>query len=783
MVEWVINSETCGGRWCRPSRLLQRLQGYDVGYHKWYPFGTLRVAASPIGIYEWLQYPTVHGRSPAGDCGGGWCWLPARSGGPVPVAGGVTMTDSSEYGISFISLPGMRSVEIVDPIERRRYRLDTADDVRPETIDPDGFRFPVDRAIGITTSAITLPTLEAVLIRKADGEMLSEVDHDSETRLPDGSYILDINAPIKVYLEFDGGLSIHPGNETITFTFDGEARVKVGARSAHDHPETTLQTTTDPVDQMETVSAFASALKTTSPERSFPAQRGHPPRVEVGDEVVIPDALEPPETGITLELEPASAAVFTGAPLSYYLGARMVPADRNAVVVDGSAVRDLGQDAALRENVEEVLKHVFTLDCITRTEGAYQIDLDERRRLEKRVDLDFAELYELSSDERLRRYLEVPHTYVSDLVPDWGMTAHVVDDPHHVELLPYLVEDLALVHVHQPGNLPEASSPSAIAGKAPTRAGAITRSTGATTTAREDFVKPPETGSVDQLWVGDGTPIGASKAIPEAFEHRLGREPTDADIDITVICNDQQMNRESNVLEKIYGSREDLSFNLSIHQNLTQESLKEALREDSDFLHYIGHIDDDGVECADGKLDIAVLDEVGTSAFLLNACQSYEQGENLIERGAIGGIVTLSEVINESAVEMGGTLARLLNAGFPMYAALDIAKEESLMGLRYIVVGDGRVALTQPKSIPQLYQIDSESESIEFTYATYPTERADLGSLAIPFIGDNDWYFLVSNSVDSIDPTKEELLSFLEVENMPTYLNGRFTWSSDVEEL
>jgi hypothetical protein len=35
-----------------------------------------------------------------------------------------------------------------------------------------------------------------------------------------------------------------------------------------------------------------------------------------------------------------------------------------------------------------------------------------------------------------------------------------------------------------------------------------------------------------------------------------------------------------------------------------------------DFLHYIGHIDADGFECRDGRLDVRTLDRVGVDAFL-----------------------------------------------------------------------------------------------------------------------------------------------------------------------
>ncbi len=63
----------------------------------------------------------------------------------------------------------------------------------------------------------------------------------------------------------------------------------------------------------------------------------------------------------------------------------------------------------------------------------------------------------------------------------------------------------------------------------------------------------------------------------------------------------------------------------------------------TDFLHYIGHIDDDGFQCRDGRVDGTTLDQVGIGTFLLNACNSYDQGLGLVEQGAIAGIVPLNE--------------------------------------------------------------------------------------------------------------------------------------------
>ncbi len=699
------------------------------------------------------------------------------------MAGGRLMQDPTSYGISFVSLPGMAAIEVIDPIERHRYRLETPADVTPAQIETDDFHFPVDRAVSIETSRLTLPSVVASYIRTRDGTVVEEIEQEMSCSLSHDQYIIELCTPVKIYLELDGAIAIKAGQESMGFDFDGSTSVAIGARSVHRKPEATVTTTEDPLDMMRAVSTFGSALKTTSPERSFPTLRGHPPRIEIGDEVDIPDELAPPDTGITIELRPTLEHVFTVAPLAYYLGATIEPGPQNAIRVDGEIVRYLGIDETFTQTVEETLKHAFLLDCVTRTEGLYPVDLDERRQLERRSGLDFEALYELPIGERLQQYLSIPYDHIEDIVPSWGSAAHFETDPQHVELLPYVVNDLALVQVHDPTELERPESPTNVLNTGPDEAQALTRSAGATTMSTEGYVKPPQTDCVDQLWIGEGTPIGASKAIPEAFEHRLELTPTSKDIDITVICNDNRMNEERGLINEIYGSREDVDFDITIHQNVTREELTDILADQSDFLHYIGHIDDEGFDCVDGKLDLSGVEEIGVSAFLLNACQSYTQGRRLIEGGGIGGIVTLSDVINEGAIRMGKTLAQLLNLGFPLYAALRIAKQESLMGARYTIVGDGRVSLTQAQSVPILANIEQSAATTDLGIITYPSSRFDVGSMIHPLLSQNSRYFLVSQNIVFQNLDSKELNEFLKIEHMPVRVDGELTWSSDLSEL
>jgi hypothetical protein len=217
--------------------------------------------------------------------------------------------------------------------------------------------------------------------------------------------------------------------------------------------------------------------------------------------------------------------------------------------------------------------------------------------------------------------------------------------------------------------------------------------------------------------------------------------------------------------------------------DLTTGELREALTVDTEFLHYIGHIDADGFECADGRLDATSLDEAGADAFLLNACQSYEQGIALVDAGAIGGIVTLSDVVNSGAVGMGKTLARLLNRGFPLGSALDVAGDDSALGSQYTVVGDGGFAIAQSENgVPNVCFVRGVGDDrFELEYKAFPTNDRGMGTLILPHLEENRTHYLSSGSVDTFELSRDELGRFLSLEEVPVVVENELCWSSELD--
>lgn len=682
--------------------------------------------------------------------------------------------------------------EIIDRLEQLRYQFHTPESVSLTTVDPDAFHFPVGKGVRLQTDELVLPSVVSLFVRDEDGRMVSEIEHFDSESFGRGSYILELSTQIKTYIEVDGPVEITSDLFELRFAFAEPTTVDIGVRSRHTRPAATVTTTSDPVDLMAAISTFGSALKSTSPERSFPTLRGHPPAIELGTALDIPEAIQAPTTGVTLEAPPSYDAVFPLASLSYYLGAELVAGQHPRLATDTGFEYEFAYPDGFEDDVERVLKQVFLLDCLARTEGFYEVDLHERNAIDPHVDLDWTALYEQSIGERVESYLSVPYALLEPHIPEWRLTAHVEPIAAAAEQLPFIVDDLAVVRTVDTGtngldisptpNVPPEKVENVLHRSAAEQSDVSSRAV-SSTTQREDvtYLEFEETDSLEQAWFGDGIPIGASKLIPAAFRNRLDRDVTAGNIGITIVLNDTRMAEEGDLADSAYGDRENLPFDVTVRRDLTVDSLREEFGRDRSFLHYIGHTDDDGFECADGKLDATSIEEVGVDAFFLNACNSYAQGVKLIEAGAIGAIVTLSEVFNEGAVRMGETIARLLNAGFPLRAALTVAREESVLGGQYIVAGDGGMTVAQsPSRTPLLLELSQRDDHYQLDVRSYVTDNAGLGTMTVPHLESIDEYYLSSGVLCESQVNKKELEAFLDMENMPIKTGDTLCWSSSI---
>jgi len=713
----------------------------------------------------------------------------------------------------FERLVGQSGVHVHDPVEDVQAMLFTDRPVEPTPAPTEGFPFPVDSAVSIDVAGIRTGFMLIIWVRDAGGNVIQEFDpNEGPVAFGAGDYLLEFTGlETKMYARVQtDDLRLETVDGEVTIDFGSEERVVLGARSFHSQPARTLTTTPEPTDLMQAVSLFGNAMKTWSPERTFPSLRGHPPLLELGEECCIPDDLSPPETDVGLSVPPEHAWLYPAAPLAYWLGATVNPG-RPALHVDGTRY-PLGRAAeyggetdreAFERHVKDVLQFTFFLDCAVRTEGFYDVDLDARRRVEAAgFGLDFEALYDAPLAERVRTYLDLDAAVESLAArvdrPSWRLTADVEADADRATTLPFLARDLAVVRcptdaklertsedaadgiedVFTRSPLPGAGAATGADGSVRTRTSSVSEDSGSS----ERIIGLPEADSMAQAWIGDGFALGAAKASTRSYLQRLeNRADGTSRIKIDVVINDDEMVDEASVSD-IYGTRDHLTFDIGVQQGVSTDDLAEVFESETDFIHYIGHVDAEGFDCPNGYLNANQLGTVGADTFVLNACASYEQGQRLVDRGAIAGVVTLEEVINSLATKVGKTIARLLNYGFPIGSATGLIRETIFTGSNYVVVGDSNAALTQSNvCVPNVARISLRRDSdFDVSVETFASWNFDVGSMYRPFLESCEYDYVVPGALDTWKVGDAELDEFLDRYTLPVIGKGNLFWSDDI---
>ncbi len=697
------------------------------------------------------------------------------------------------------SLDGDQGLSAYDPIENTRFVLYADRDVDPTPADEGRIAFPVGTAVSVGAGKLVIPDNPSINIRTSTGEHLDTFEGGLVDRYSsDEDRLLDVKNPaMKLYVLAPGPFEIALTDErTVELRFRARTELTVGVRSFHERPTATIETPREPKAVMRALSAAGSALKATSCERSYPTLRGHPPTFGPAEELSIPSSLDPPDTNVQIRVPPTWEYIYPVAPLAFYLGASVRSGESPRIEAGNWSFPLASADedpTTFTERVHRTLQQVFFLDCLTRTEGLFQIDLDERRKLADALDLDFATLYDQPVDRQIRTYLDVPYAAIEDHLPSWHLCVDVQPSADHVEALPYLLDNFALIRCpepREPAELDEEVDQAITAfvrdsdGQSAVTADSNGDSAhGDVPSLEEEVFSPRPAPAIEQGYIGDGLPLGRNKLSIDSLERRLEYDGSKGEnISVKIVCNDQKMSEEA-VVEEFYGIHDFLQYNVDVAYDLTQEQLAAAFREDVDMLHYIGHNDDEGFECVDGKLDAFDLDDVGVETFLLNACKSYEQGQALIDNGAKAGVASLSLVSNAAASRLGQTMARALNAGFTLRSALSLT-EFTTSATQYIVLGDGGRQLAQASSgvpcLVELVDADVESGEVTIELFTYPDSRDGQGSHWAPSFGGSSINYLVFGKIDRFTLSIDEFIELQSVQPNPIIVDGRLYWSNEL---
>lgn len=683
--------------------------------------------------------------------------------------------------VAFEALEGPPRLHVADTVGNEQYTLHLDEPVSPEPVSTDGFEYPVSDAVRVETSGFDLGTIVRMHLWDEKGELLHTSDRDTEISVSAGDYYLEICHPVKTYIRFSGSVDVTPVDGRMRVRFDRPTSVSVGARSPRKQPAGTIITTSNPADVMTAFSYLGEGLLTTKPLRSYPNLRGYPPEVRVGNELDVSGDLRTGDQPVTMALPEELSFLYEAAPLVYYLNTDVQPSSKPELRVDGDSVYQF-DSGSFGSEVAELLQHIFGLDCVVRTAGSYPIETVETNRLSGVIPFDLPELYEADQETRLRRYLDVPFQPVSAQVPNWPATGYVEPFAANIEAIPHLVAQLIPVRAVSPDRI-SGTEARRSALRAFTNGGSSTRAASEVFNGEASFVEIESSDNTNDIWVGNDIPILTNKLIVEGFRNRFERDSSDRNsIDVTIVCNESWMNAEATTVRDYYADAEDLPFNVTIYENLDRTSLESLLEAKTDFLHYIGHATADGLRCNDGYLDIASVESIGVEAFFLNACQSYRQAIKLVEGGAIGGIATLSDVTDDQANIVGRTAIRLLNIGYPLRMALEIARSRSIIGGQYLAVGDDSATLVSTKGLPNKCTVESTNDGYELTVSTYQTFRLGAGGIYHPWMSSEDGTYLTGKSIGPFELPAAELSEFLEFTNVPVEFDGEFRWAFDLAE-
>ena len=549
---------------------------------------------------------------------------------------------------------------------------------------------------------------------------------------------------------------------------------------------------------MRAVSALPSSLKTITVERSYPTLRGHPPEIELGETFHVPEGLTAPDSGVRIEVPPQLCYVYPVAPLAFYLGAEVVPGSVPRLVGEDGLSYRLDGPEGFEQRVAQTLKQTLLFDCVARTEGFYAVNLAEREAVDASVDLDWAALYDRSLSARLDAYLSVPYERIADAVPEWKTAGYLAPEPGNAELLPYLLDDLATIRTPtgEPTTAEQVQtdslfdfarasdeSPESLAADR-VRSGFV-RSAGTRARVPEgplpELVDPAPTDAFETVWADDGVPVGATKASVSGYRNGLEHTPAE-EIGVTVVVNDEGMADEGDVAGEVYGDDAEFPFDLRVYRNLTTDRLKAVLETEREFLHYVGHIEPDGFECSDGRLDARDLEFVGVDAFFLNGCASYDQGVALLDSGAVGGVVTVTEVVNSGATRVGKAMVKLLNHGFPLRSALSVASGQSFVGGQYSVVGDGDIDVVQREDLgAPMTEVTETEDGYAVSLRVYPTNDITVGAQSTTIFDRESTYHLSPGTlVERTYDDADELMEALELGGGVVQYDGEILWPGEL---
>lgn len=625
---------------------------------------------------------------------------------------------------------------------------------------------------------------EAVSVERTNPPNLTLCDgQKAPLELDDGHYILKIEQRIVVYVAIENNCVLEEPTSggKVGLDFQRRSPVTLGFRSRINKPRETVTVPTSLRGAQTAIQCQTAGIDSLTPDKSYPSQRVHPPAIQFGQETSIPEPIRKDTklSDIEMAVPKRLEDLFVIAPLSLYLQANLSLAEIDDVRLTAPTLETplyLGQSRKLENDVAALLRRVFFLDCLVRNVGLDPVDLQQTELLDE-LELDATRLYSQSNADRLAAYLQEDFTAVSDRFPEWHLSTVIEPDLATLPAMPHLLNRMSLIQRPNPVSVDRQSLVSESMREA---LGYKTRNS--KVRSGDDLLRNRTRLGKQLGWMTAGTPVDSFRATQSAFEARSRFfEQSSGPMRIIVLINDPAMLEERDSVEQIYCNRaKELDIDVIVKESVDRAKLRDLFLSNIDFLHFIGHCDEEGLRCSDGWLAAESLEKSNVQTFFLNACHSFEQGLELVRRGSVAGAVTIADVLNREATEVGLSFARLMMHGFSVCRALDIASRRSVRNKFYNVVGDGSHRLSQGVNpFPaELYVEKLRTDEYELKFKFPQINVA--GGLARPRMPNSD--YLLRGSQANFEVESQTLTEFLESVQLPVIYENEFHWSSDLAD-
>ena len=666
--------------------------------------------------------------------------------------------------------------------------------------------------LGVETDRLSFPPVYAVATPVDEVEPVEFGGDARRQALPPDDYLLRVEASVRLFLRVQGAVTLRRENaEALWVSFPEPTRVGIAVDSHVDPPGEAVVVPETPAGVAEALSTLHGAVETTSPDRTWPTKRNRPPSIRFGTETHVPASVADGRgsTAVTYHAPPSLDALVPAASLIHYLGASVQVSEgaEPALALPDRRVplADHATDGAVDTAASALLRRCFYLDCVARGAGPHGGPLSVADTFDT-LGLDAEELYDLPLAARVGRYLDVDFDAVAGRFPEWHLSVSVAPTYDHAAVLPHLVSHLPFLPEPDARDLAKkewmamsltGGSDGGLRGtRSPDPEASPTPGAGGREVSNVDLVDPNLGPGRTHGWLAEGVPVGAYKALPAAYANRdqYLDGPDDA-LSVTAVVNDTEITnrllgsdgpglhdeRDASVAH--YARREEaLNVDVTVEENLSPAALARVFESRNDLVHFLGHHDEEGLDCAGGYLHPDCVDQSRTETFFLNACGSYPFGQALVRKGSVVGGATFESVLDEDAFEVGSTFAGLMTLGYTVSRALAIASQKALAPKDYGVVGDGTHRVMQSDAlVPAEMQVfDADSGNYEVLLKAVDTgmlggrRRGSLDSDADPsrLVGQTKVYHV----------TREELVGVLEARDSPTRYDGELLWPDEMIE-